>query len=118
MSPNRKKMLIHLLISVLLPLFIAGYLILCAAGRGIPCFFERNFQILCPSCGATRAFQRLLQMDLSGAVNCNGFFALGLYPILFIIYLQDLVITLANLWRNDNRTSFLFHLFGKRENVS
>lgn len=115
MSQNRKKALVHISITLAIPLLLAVYLFLCESGLGIPCFFERNFHILCPSCGATRAFQQILRLDFAGAVAYNGFFALGIYPILFVIYLQDLILTLLNLLRNENRTTFLFFLFRSKE---
>ena len=53
----------------------------------IPCFFKALFQIPCPGCGMTRAYIRLLQLDLKGAFAYHPMF--WSVPVLAVLYFTD-----------------------------
>ena len=111
----RKAPLIRLSIYLAGLLAAAGYILLCLNGGGFPCVFERNFGILCPGCGASRAALALLRLDFYGAAEANPIFALAFYPILGLLFGQDLLLCIWNLCRGDDRISMLRFLLGAQE---
>lgn len=114
MNPSRKKQFLRLGVYVFLFLVMCGYLIFCSVGQGIPCFFYERFHIKCMSCGATRAFFALLQLDFTRAVAFHPVFTLALYPIVGIFAIQDFLLCLYNLISGNDRLSLLRHLFSNR----
>ncbi|MCI9366286.1 MAG: DUF2752 domain-containing protein [Clostridia bacterium] len=55
------------------------------------CYINDNFGILCPSCGITRATIALLNFNIPLAIENNAYFALILFPIFFILFVDDIV---------------------------
>ena len=53
------------------------------------CFYVRNYNLLCPSCGVTRAFSSIMHFNYVDAFNFNPIFTTSFGPIfifLFIVY--------------------------------
>ena len=82
------------------------------AGFGLPCLFQSMFHVTCPGCGATRALFSLLRLDFAGAAAYHGVFAFGLFPILALIVLQDLLLCIHSLATGKEHLSFLRYLSG------
>lgn len=76
-NPKDKLLTIGLLAATL-----AAYILL-----KIPCPTWHFFQIPCPSCGMTRAWLRILQLDLPGAFRMHIMF--WSVPLLVLYYLFD-----------------------------
>ncbi|MGD1839467.1 MAG: DUF2752 domain-containing protein [Thermonemataceae bacterium] len=75
---------LYLLFSVLLNLT-------CHIDIGIPCLWTTLFHVHCPGCGLTRAFTRLLVLDVVGAYHYN--------PLIFIVLPGGLLYILSDFLR-------------------
>ena len=71
-----------LLTCLLILLIVAGMYLL-----NIPCLFKLVLGISCPGCGMTRAYIRLLHLDIKGAFSYHAMFWSA--PILLLFYLFD-----------------------------
>ncbi|MEG0693889.1 MAG: DUF2752 domain-containing protein, partial [Oscillospiraceae bacterium] len=60
MNGNKKKLVVRVFIYGIGCFLLLLYLWICQRGYGIPCIIYENFSIVCPSCGATRAFIAIL----------------------------------------------------------
>ena len=117
MRSLRKSSGFRLAVCLILPLLAAFYVWLCRRGYGLPCLFQTFFGIPCPSCGASRAAFALLRGDLAGAIKENPLFALAIYPLGALFYLEELGFALYNVIRRENRLSFLRFLWHEKEDT-
>lgn len=54
------------------------------------CYINKNFGLLCPSCGITRATESLLNFNFSLAMTYNSFYTLVLLPVFLIFLIDDI----------------------------
>lgn len=111
MENSQKKLrnrIILLIITVFIGLF---YISLCKFGYSVECFYYKNFGVQCPSCGATRAFFSLLHFDFKKAFLYNPVFTLVFYPFTILIFLQDLIVCILNVFKKTNKISLLEYIF-------
>lgn len=55
------------------------------------CYINKNFGLLCPSCGITRATESLLNLDFTKALSYNSFYVLILLPIFLVLAINDII---------------------------
>ncbi len=116
MSENEKKLIVRLLIYGTGCILVLMYLWISQMGYGIPCLFNELFSIVCPSCGATRAFISIVSGDIQSAIGFNPIFTLALYPIFFILLLQDIFVAIVRVIKKQDSISiieFLYNRLGK-----
>ena len=70
----------------LLTCAIAGVLILLLYFLDIPCIFKKFLHIPCPGCGMTRAYIRLMHLDIKGAFSYHPLFWTVPMGLLFYLY--------------------------------
>lgn len=60
------------------------------------CYINKNFGLLCPSCGITRATESLLNLDFTKALSYNSFYVLILLPIFLVLAINDIICMILN----------------------
>ncbi len=70
------------------------------------CYINDTFHILCPTCGITRATIAILNFDFAQAIWHNAYYSLVLFPIFFILLIDDIVCLVLN------KRSFVDIIFG------
>lgn len=70
------------------------------------CYINDTFHVLCPTCGITRATIAILNFDFLYAISHNAYYTLVLFPIFFILFIDDIVCLLLN------KRSFVDIIFG------
>lgn len=85
---NLKYIRIAVYISILILLCILKFTDASNFGE---CYINRNFGILCPSCGITRATKAILDLDFSLAISYNAYYVLVLLPIFSIFFVDDII---------------------------
>ena len=55
----------------------------------IPCYWNENYGMLCPSCGLTRATKNILQFKFNEAAKNNVFYTAIIVPFLFVLLIND-----------------------------
>jgi len=55
------------------------------------CFYVRNFNLLCPTCGVTRAFSSFMHFRYIDAFNYNPIFTISFGPIFIFLFTEDLI---------------------------
>lgn len=71
------------------------------------CVIRDNFGVFCPCCGVTRCFSSLLHFKFSQAIYYNVVFAIGIYPICLIIFIEDTIKTLIRVISKKETYSLL-----------
>lgn len=74
------------------------------------CFYVRNFGILCPTCGVTRAFSNMMHLNFSDAFKFNPVFTIAFGPIFIFLFLEDLINIIIALVKNKNRYSIMEYI--------
>lgn len=69
------------------------------------CIFREKYNIICPTCGITRAFSLIMHFDYKQAFKYNPVFTVAIGPIFIFIFLQDFF-------------NIVFTYFSKRERYS
>ncbi|MFZ2539067.1 MAG: DUF2752 domain-containing protein [Oscillospiraceae bacterium] len=115
MSGNEKKLIVRLLIYGTGCVLILVYIFICQKGYGIPCLFNEIFDIVCPSCGASRAFIAIILGEFQSAIGFNPVFTLALYPILFILLLQDIFVAIQRVIKKQDEISIIEFVFKFRQ---
>lgn len=56
----------------------------------IPCIFKKTFHIPCPSCGMTRAFISIINLNIKNAISYN-ILSIPLFLTLIIIFITNIL---------------------------
>ena len=70
------------------------------------CYINDTFHIFCPACGITRATIAILNFDFARAVWHNAYYTYVLFPIFFILLIDDIICFIFN------KRSFIDIIFG------
>lgn len=76
-------------------LYIVGilFLIMVAIGKvNIPCFWKENFNIICPSCGITRATKCALTLKFRDALQYHLLYTGIIFPFLILLWVNDIYV--------------------------
>ena len=60
------------------------------------CYINQHFGVLCPSCGITRAVRAIVNYDFTLAIKNNAYCTLILFPIFFILCVDDIICMIFN----------------------
>lgn len=88
-----KYIKIGIYISILISLCILKFVDASNFGE---CYINKNFGILCPSCGITRATKAILDLDFSLAITYNAYYVLILLPMFLIFFIDDIICICKN----------------------
>lgn len=104
-------------INILGLLRIVGYIILFATFIIIPkeyfinhpttCVIRSNFGLMCPCCGVTRSFSCIMHFDFTSAIKYNIIFALAIFPICLITFVNDTIFVLLRIISKRNVYSLI-----------
>ena len=78
---------------------------------GPECIIHKTTGLFCPACGVTRAFYYFCHFNFGKAFYYHGFFTLFVFPVFFIIALQDIFIVIKRSIMKSERLSFFEYLF-------
>lgn len=76
------------------------------------CIINKNFNLLCPTCGMTRATKELLNFNLMGAMENHLFYIIVMLPFVSIIIIDDIYCIIKGLFKKKEKISFLEIIFG------
>lgn len=74
-------------------LYILGIIFLvfvATGGVNIPCFWKENYNIICPSCGITRATKNLVTLNFKEAYKFHPLYVCILFPFSLFLILNDI----------------------------
>lgn len=74
------------------------------------CFYVREFHLLCPTCGVTRAFSNLMHLNFKEAFNYNPVFTLSFGPIFIFLFIEDLINIILNFTAKKERYSIMEYI--------
>ena len=75
--------LVIYIISIILVIYIV------TKNIAIPCYWNENYGLICPSCGLTRATKNILQFNFYEAIKNNMFYTCIIIPFLFFLLIND-----------------------------
>lgn len=110
----RRRLIVRLAVYLGLLLIGGFWLALCRRGHTISCLWKREWGILCPSCGATRALMKILELDFAAAFSNHPIFTTAIYPIAFLLCFQDLIFTVRAVFCPGKDKSSLLRFFFER----
>lgn len=55
------------------------------------CIFRSKYNIICPTCGVTRAFSSIMHFNFKQAFMYNSVFTVAMGPIFIFLFIEDLV---------------------------
>lgn len=79
------------------------------------CVWNEVYGIICPSCGATRATLSILRGNILKAISYNLVYTIAIFPIIFILILEDVLMILLRIFRLTIKRSLLETLFDIEE---
>lgn len=82
---NKKKIILGSILVIILAIFI---LLDIFQIIGIPCVFNKLFNIYCPGCGTTRMIRSLLELDFYQAFRYNPLLFVLLFPFVGVIFAE------------------------------
>lgn len=106
---NKKMFTIFRLIAYILNIFFI--LLIKNELISFKCFWKENYNILCPSCGITRAMVNISKLNIQKAISYNMFFTCVLFPIAMIFMINDIYVILKRTIINKPEKSFVEILF-------
>ena len=101
-------------------LLILGIFLPLPALEGVPlCFYYARFGRLCPGCGMTRAFFHIMLGAVPGAFALHPVFTTLYFPIMLILFCNDLYCFSRRVFGKRESESFLDGIFTGRlyENI-
>lgn len=74
------------------------------------CPIANKFNLLCPSCGVTRAFSSIMHFKFKNAYLFNPVFTVAVAPICIFLFLDDSIRTIVQLFTKKYQYSILEYL--------
>ena len=74
------------------------------------CFYVRNYNLLCPTCGVTRAFSSIMHFNYVDAFNFNPIFTTSFGPIFIFLFTEDLFNIIITLILKKERYSIMEYI--------
>ena len=74
------------------------------------CFYYNKYNIICPTCGVTRAFSSLMHLNFSDAFMYNPVFTVAFGPICIFLFLEDLINIIINIFHKNKRLSIMEYI--------
>lgn len=71
------------------------------------CVFYRQFDLLCPMCGATRSLANFLRLDFTRAFAYNQVLTASVYPVAAFLVIQDSFVICRDALRHTKTISML-----------
>lgn len=75
------------------------------------CYFKENFNLLCPSCGATRATISIFKGDIMQAAKYNLIYTLAVFPIIMFMIIEDIIVIFLRLIKKTKASSLFETMF-------
>lgn len=76
------------------------------------CVIHRNFNLLCPTCGITRATKSILDFNLINAMKNHLFYIVVILPFTNIIIVDDIYCIIKGIFNKREKISFIEIIFG------
>lgn len=109
---NRIFICIRIVVYILI-IYVTCKLI--ANNTRLVCDWNEKYDILCPSCGATRATLAILSGNIFLSLNYNLVYTVAVFPLIVILIVEDLLMILLRIFRLTKKRSLLETLFDIKE---
>lgn len=77
------------------------------------CVFKNKYNLLCPTCGVTRAFSSLMHLNFKQAFCFNPVFTLSFGPIFIFLFLEDFFKITFQKFKKDYKYSIIEYIVFK-----
>lgn len=78
----------------------------------LECIYAKNFGIICPGCGATRATLCIFKGEFLSAIKYNAFYTLIIFPFFIIFTVEDIYVIVKRSIKKTSDISLIEILFG------